>query len=129
MLDRQPRGEANFTCMADACGAWHQYEVKQIAVSLYTHGICTLAFTCLTCGERSEFAVFDRVAIMLDEMGAPTTIVHTPDEVLEWPAREVPRLTQHDAEVFERSSLRHLEECRRRELVDIPGDSARLEGS
>ena len=122
------RSEADFTCQAGGCNAYHQYEVTQVAVSLYTHGICTLTFTCLTCGQRSEFAVPDRVALMLDEMGAPTTIIHTPDEVLEWPAREVPRLTQHDAEVFERSSLRHLEECRRRELVDITGDNARSEG-
>jgi hypothetical protein len=119
---------AHRTCQARGCGRNHPYPLGMVAVSLYTHGVCTVAFTCHSCGERSEFPIPDNAAILLDERGAPTTIVHTPDEVLEWPAPAVAPITTHDVEVFERSSLRHLEECRRRELVDIPGANERSDG-
>lgn len=116
------------TLSCDRCSAKHSYLIAEINVRLYTHGVCALAFICRSCRQRTEFAVPDRVALLLDERGAPTTIVRTPDEVLEWPAPAVPPLTTHDVEVLERSSLRHLEECRLRELVDIPGANERLEG-
>lgn len=115
-------------CQAPDCDAQCHYPPTAVKVSLYTHGVCSLSFVCKTCGETSEVTIPDRLAIALDAQGCPTTIVHTPDEVLEWPRIEVPAIDSFDVAVFERSSHAHFEECVRRELGDILGDNARSDG-
>lgn len=116
------------SCMAAECNARHFYAVPSVQVLLYTSGVCAVKFHCKTCLEQSEFPVPDQVAISLDQAGAPSTIVHVPEEVLEWPMADVPAISAHDVAVMERSSQRHLEECIRRELLDVHPDNARSEG-
>ena len=115
------------TCQAPGCGYQWDYLTQQVQVRLYTHGVCAVSFACQKCKERSEFAVPDRIALRLDKEGAPTTVVHVPDEVTEWPAAAVPAINESDVGIMERSSHSHFEDCVRRELLDIPGHNARSE--
>jgi hypothetical protein len=101
----------------DACKVKRTYRTSGLRVTLYDHGVCTVSFFCLSCRELTEFEVPDKVAVALDKAGVPTTIVHVPGEVLEWPAKDVLPIQEFDAEVLERSSLSHVSECFRRELL------------
>ena len=119
----------HLTCQVGTCNKRHVYRLAEVNVSLYTHGICTVAFTCRTCKVYCEFEIPDDVALHLDKKGCPTTIVRVPDEVSERPAPDVPAITEVDAAVFEAASMRRFEEARQRELADMLGDNVRLEES
>lgn len=106
----------DLVCEAAGCAAKRRYQLSALKVSLYSHGICTVSFFCLVCHELSEFTVADDIAASLDNAGVATELIETPGEILEWPVGSVPPIRQFDVEVFERSSLRHLNDCFRREL-------------
>lgn len=106
------------SCVAGDCSASHFYSPACLRVLLYTHGICAVAWVCATCKGESQITVPDRVAIYLDGAGAPTTVVHTPEEVFEWPDHGLP-ITEHDVGMFERSSVTHVNECAVHELFTV----------
>lgn len=103
-------------CHSPDCGAERTYKLTALRVSLYSHGVCAASFFCLSCKEMTEFILSDEAAMALDAAGAATTIVHTPAEVTEWPAGQVPAIQEFDVGILERSSLRHFNECAWREL-------------
>lgn len=110
------RTSVSLTCQADRCLSIGRYRLADVEVCLYTHGVCTVIFCCQTCGSRCEYAIPDRLALHLDRVGVCTTVVRTPDEVLEWPEPGTPKLTEQDVGLIERSTLTHFNDCARREL-------------
>lgn len=109
------------TCLGPDCQAQRLYRYDAVHLYLYTHGVCTIAFFCLSCKEQSEFAIPDTAAIDLDSKGVPSTIVHTPAEILEWPQVNVPPIQEYDVGIWERTSLSHFHDCVVRELLSVGG--------
>ena len=88
------------TCLH--CRARNEYLPSGLALTLYTHGVVVMRFFCLSCRELNAQQVADEVAEHLGDAGVASTIVVTPDEVLEWPPLDLPAICETDCRQLER---------------------------